>query len=418
MNWQPVTVPLSSLTPWERNPKRISKSHARRLLELWERLGQFQTVAIGPAGEVYDGHQRLSVLKAAFGGAYEVKALRAERALSEDERAELVISAHSGTVGTWDWDALAGWDAGQLQGWGFDAETLGNWRADVGALDAMLAAEREAPEDVGPQIDRAEELRVKWGVESGQVWALGEHRVVCGDCTDRGVVERVMGGERAEMVWTDPPYGVNYDGGQNEQKREKLEGDTSGALYGACMTATLPHCLKSAAWYVWFAGTVGKPVYDAVTKAGYTVRAMIVWNKTDAHYGNFMAQYMQKHEPCLYCVKDAPPWNGATNEVTVWDVKQPSKNEYHPTEKPIELAERAISNSSDRGALVADWFLGSGTTLIACERLGRRCRGIEISPAYVAVTLQRWADLTGKTPDLLQGDAPALQPTEIAHASQ
>jgi len=141
MNWQPVTVPLSSLTPWERNPKRISKSHARRLLELWERLGQFQTVAIGPSGEVYDGHQRLSVLKAAYGGAYEVKALQAERALSEDERAELVISAHSGTVGTWDWDALAGWDAGQLQGWGFDAETLGDWRAGVSALDAMLAAD-------------------------------------------------------------------------------------------------------------------------------------------------------------------------------------------------------------------------------------------------------------------------------------
>ena len=141
MNWQPVTVPLSSLTPWERNPKRISKAHARRLLDLWERLGQFQTIAIGPSGEVYDGHQRLSVLKAAYGAQYEVKALQSDRALTEDERAELTISAHSGTTGTWDWDALSGWDAGQLQGWGFDGEALADWRAGVAALDAMLAAD-------------------------------------------------------------------------------------------------------------------------------------------------------------------------------------------------------------------------------------------------------------------------------------
>ena len=143
MNWQPVTVPLSSLTPWERNPKRISKAHARRLLDLWERLGQFQTIAIGPGGEVYDGHQRLSVLKTAYGADYEVKALQSDRPLTEDERAELTISAHSGTTGAWDWDALSGWDAGQLQEWGFDGEALADWRAGVAALDAMLGSEDE-----------------------------------------------------------------------------------------------------------------------------------------------------------------------------------------------------------------------------------------------------------------------------------
>ena len=172
MNWQPVTIALAALTPWERNPKRISRSHAKRLLDLWDKLGQFQTIAIGPGGEVYDGHQRLSVLLAAYGKDYQVQALQAPRALTEEERQELTIAAHVGTVGQFDWDALAGWDAGALQGWGLDGETLGNWRADVGALDAMLAAEKEAPEDVGPQIDRAEELRQKWGVEPGQLWQL------------------------------------------------------------------------------------------------------------------------------------------------------------------------------------------------------------------------------------------------------
>ena len=143
MNWQPVTVPLSSLTPWERNPKRISKAHARRLLDLWGRLGQFQTIAIGPGGEVYDGHQRLSVLKTAYGADYEVKALQSDRPLTEDERAELTISAHSGTVGTWDWDALSGWDAGQLQGWGFDGEAQQGLKADLAAINAMMESEKE-----------------------------------------------------------------------------------------------------------------------------------------------------------------------------------------------------------------------------------------------------------------------------------
>ncbi len=156
--WQPVTVALASLTPWERNPKRISKAHASRLLDLWQRLGQFQTIAIGPAGQVYDGHQRLSVLNAKHGASYEVQALQSSRALTEQEREELTIAAHSGTTGTWDWDALSGWDADNLQQWGFDGETLQNWQADIGALRTMLASENgiELPDpqpQQEPQLD-------------------------------------------------------------------------------------------------------------------------------------------------------------------------------------------------------------------------------------------------------------------------
>ena len=127
-----------------------------------------------------------------------------------------------------------------------------------------------------------------------------------------------------------------------------------------------------------------------------------------------MAQYMQKHEPCLYCVKGAPVWHGATNEVTVWDVKQPTRNEFHPTEKPVELAEKAIRNSSDAGAIVADWFLGSGTTIIACENLGRRCRAVEIEPGYVAVALERWATMTGQTPVLVDVMNGSNEPDKVS----
>lgn len=140
--WTPATIALSKLKPWERNPKRISKAHAARLLDLWERLGQFQTIAIGPDGEVYDGHQRLSVLKAKHGGSYQVQVLQASRPLTEAEREELTIAAHSGTTGSWDWDALAGWDVGNLTAWGLD-ELLAKrhlWPHQV-AIVKMLAEE-------------------------------------------------------------------------------------------------------------------------------------------------------------------------------------------------------------------------------------------------------------------------------------
>ena len=137
ITWQPVTVALADLTPWERNPKRISKTHAKRLLELWKEIGQFQTIAIGPNGEVYDGHQRLSVLKAAHGKSYEVIALQSSQALTEKQRERLTIEAHTGTTGQFDWDALAGWDAGDLQAWGFDQDLLSEWRNGMAALIEM-----------------------------------------------------------------------------------------------------------------------------------------------------------------------------------------------------------------------------------------------------------------------------------------
>lgn len=155
VTWTPTTIALRALTPWERNPKRISKAHAARLLDLWEELGQFQTIAIGPAGEVYDGHQRLSVLLAAHGGKYEVTALQASRALTEKERERVTIAAHVGTVGQFNWEDLSGWDAGDLQSWGFDTETLTNWQTDIGALRTMI----ETTPDFQP-VDESEQPRL------------------------------------------------------------------------------------------------------------------------------------------------------------------------------------------------------------------------------------------------------------------
>lgn len=151
ITWEYITVTLDKLVPWDRNPKTISRDHARRLLDLWKRLGQFQTIAIGPAGEVYDGHQRLSVLKAAHGPRFEVQALQSDRALTEKEREELTVAAHVGTTGQFSWDELSGWDAGDLQTWGFDAELLQDWNTGAAALATMLGHEIELPDGMPQQ---------------------------------------------------------------------------------------------------------------------------------------------------------------------------------------------------------------------------------------------------------------------------
>lgn len=199
ITWTPVTVKLGALVPWERNPKRMSKAAAERLLANWQDLGQWQTLAIGPHGEVYDGHQRLSALLRVYGKDYAVQALQASRALTDDERARLVIEGSASAVGSFDWDALSGWDAGALQGFGFDGDLLAAWNDQAANLRELLESEKpEPPADPGPQLDRAEELREKWGVETGQLWRLGEHRLICGIVYQAA---RLMLYKTANMIW-------------------------------------------------------------------------------------------------------------------------------------------------------------------------------------------------------------------------
>ena len=280
-----------------------------------------------------------------------------------------------------------------------------------GELDALLEGMNDvdggAGADTEPQTDKADELRQKWGVELSQLWALGEHRIICGDCTDPATVARVMGGEKAQMMFTDPPYGVDYSGGIQFRKdgtaqtnnRERLEGDADPALYGRFLPVVLPHV--DGPCYMWFAGSVGKPVYDAVLGNKCEIHALIIWHKINATYAAMNAQYKQRHEPCLYFKpkKSTLRWCGPTDECTIWEIKRDGQNEFHPTQKPVELAERAMGNHD--ADLIVDFFLGSGSTLIAAQNKKRRCYGTELNAGYVAVILQRFLDHTGIQPVLI-----------------
>ena len=237
----------------------------------------------------------------------------------------------------------------------------------------------------------------------GDVWLLRKHRVMCGDSTAITDVERLLAGALADMVFTDPPYGVAYEGGHNDKKRtqiknDALEGEDLTSLFYDALTTATAVTADHAAFYVWFASGKSVETFAAFAQLPLKLRAVIQWYKVRSGLGAFMSQYIPNCEPCIYAYKAgcSPQWHGPTDEKTVWELQKESRNDYHPTQKPVELPERAINNSSKKGQLVLDLFGGSGSTLIACEKTGRQARLMELDPRYCDVIVKRWQQFTGK----------------------
>jgi site-specific DNA-methyltransferase (adenine-specific) len=190
------------------------------------------------------------------------------------------------------------------------------------------------------------------------------------------------------LVLTDPPYGVDYDGGTTI--REKLEGDKTPSLYAQTLPLIRKIAKDDAAFYIFYADG-DAAVLAAVLAAGLVVRNNLIWNKHMAQFGALSAQYKQKHEPFLYChIKGkSPKWRGATNEVTVWDIRRESTNFFHPTQKPVGLFRKCIENNTEPNDIILDPFMGSGTALVAAKQLGRKAIGIEIEERYCEIAAQR-----------------------------
>jgi DNA modification methylase len=285
-------------------------------------------------------------------------------------------------------------------------EVTGYGAADLDALIDELAGTADPAELLTDPDEVPEEVETR--CKAGDLWILGRHRLLCGDSTKADDVARLMNGDVAEMMFTDPPYGVNYEGGHFhsgdvniKRKREKLADDDSTAIY----TDFLPVALSAVdgPCYMWFAGSKARDIYNAVYDNGCEVHTLIIWNKTNATYAAMNAQYKPRHEPCLYFKPKGSTlrWCGSTTEATVWDQARDGINEFHPTQKPIALASKAIGNHDAKTVL--EMFGGSGSTLIACEQLGRKCYAMEISPKYCDVIIQRWENATGQKAVLDEG---------------
>ena len=393
ITWQLKTYKLADLTDYFKNPRHITETEFKQLKKSLDTFGLIDKPIINAdaANTIIGGHQRKHVLEA--NGETECECWVPDRELTEREVEELNIRLNKNT-GSWDFDLLANeFELDDLLDWGFDKKDL----------DIDLWA-GEPPDDVEPQIDKAEELREKWGVKLGDLWQLGEHRLICGDCTYPETVSRLLDGKLADMILTDPPYALfGNSTGVSGITDDKMTAPFFREIFKRAKEFTKPfaHIYVCCDWHSAFA------LRQAGVDIGLSEKNLIVWDKGDGGVG---AMYQQCYE-LIWFFTNSPKSstlgghiagertvNGIPN---IWRVGRESSKREHGAQKPVELFSIPVLHGVDELEIVMDLFLGSGTTLIACERLGRKCRAVEISPAYVAVAIQRWVDVTNGTPELV-----------------
>jgi DNA modification methylase len=379
-----TNLPLEKLIAYAGNPRR--NDHAvEAVAAAIKRFGFRVPVLAKSDGTLIDGHLRIKAAKRL--GMTEVPVALCDD-LSEAEIKALRISINRmAELAEWDEELLMA----ELEGLAAEGITMDDVGFDLDALEALGASvepEGNPEADAEPQIDKAEELRAKWGVEPGQLWELGDHRLLCGDSTKKEDVDRVMDGEKASALLSDPPYGIGYeyrehDDSSNEANAELVEKAFSGGPGCKIWTPGLPNLARDIVRF-------GKA-------------KVIVWFKKFAAAGNGIGG-ASVWEPVLIVGK--PPAQNLKSDVIECmtdraEVASTSLRELHSCPKPVSLYAQLLNSLTSARQIIYEPFSGSGTTIIACEQLGRKCRAIEISPAYVAVALQRWADATGKTPRLV-----------------
>ena len=377
------TVKLSEVKSNPNNPRIIKDDKFSKLvksIQEFPKMLEIRPIVVNSDMVVLGGNMRLKACKEA--GLKEVPIIFADD-LTEDEQKEFIIKDNVG-FGEWDWDMIANeWDEVQLQEWGLDIPDFG------------IKEEPAAEED---DYEMPDELQTD--IVLGDLFQIGEHRLLCGDSTCSDTVAKLMNREKADMVFTDPPYGVSYEGGHNKKKRKGIENDTlegqdlTDLFYESLMNADL-FSKDYSAFYIWYANGKAVETFASFSRLNLSVRAVLCWYKVKSGLGAFMSQYIPNYEPCIYAFKNgkSPQWFGASDEKSVWELKKESKNEYHPTQKPIELPTRAITNSSKLKDIIYDCFLGSGSTMVASHQLNRKCYGMELDPKYCQVIVDRMKKL-------------------------
>jgi DNA modification methylase len=386
---------VTELIPYVKNSRTHSDEQVAQIAASIKEFGWTNPILVDGSNGIIAGHGRLMAARKL--GHKEVPTIELADLTETQKKAYIIADNRLALNAGWDNELLT-IELNDLLADGFALELLG---FDPKELDALLEPEMvEGLTDDDAVPDVPDEPTTKLG----DIYKLGNHRLMCGDSTSIDAVDKLMDGQKADMVFTDPPYGVDYDGGHaTDKRRTKLENDDKTLMYAGALPIAYMASKDGAALYLWFADRFAKDVLIALDECNFQVRTWIIWNKNLAQFGAIGAQYKTKHEPCIYAFKKgkAPFWNGPNNEVTVWDVKRHSKNQFHPTQKPVELPVRAMENSSKGGDTVLDLFGGSGSTLIACEKINRHARLMELDPKYCDVIVKRWEDFTGKKAVLL-----------------
>lgn len=385
--------PIAALLPYVRNARTHSDAQVAQIAASMVEFGWTNPILVDGDNGVIAGHGRL--LAARQLGHSTVPVIELAHLTPNQKRAYILADNKLAENAGWDEELLrleladlklADYDLGLI---GFDPDELDDILSPAGD-QAGLTDDDAVPELAEDPVS-----------QRGEVWRLGEHRLLCGDSTDPGDLDVLMGIELADMAFTDPPYNVNYANTAKDKLRgthRPIMNDNQGEGFAGFLTAACTNLLNYTKGGVYIAMSSSEldTLQLAFRSAGGKWSTFIIWAKNTFTLGR--ADYQRQYEPILYGWREGSDhfWCGARDQGDVWFVNKPTKNDLHPTMKPVELVERAILNSSKTRDIVLDLFGGSGTTLIAAEKTNRRARLIELDPKYVDVIIKRWQAYSGK----------------------
>ena len=372
-------VSIGQVKPNENNPRIIKDYKFKKLVKSiqdFPQMLQLRPIVVNEDNVVLGGNMRLKACKEA--GLKEVYIIQAKD-LTEEQQKEFIVKDNVG-FGEWDWDILANeWDVAQLEDWGLDGFPF---------EEEVL----EAKED-----DYTEPDKMQVDVVLGDLIEIGEHRLLCGDSTDSDQVAKLMNGQKADMVFTDPPYGVSASGGRSQTvERNNIKKIENDNLRGNELKQFISDALsimpikESGSFYVCYDHKTQVEFISAIKENNWNFKRTLIWNKNVFGLSGKKG-YRPKYELIAFgCIGEDYKWFGNNAQADVIDVARPKEREgNHPTPKPIELIEIALKNSSEFGNLITDSFLGSGSTMVAAHQLGRKCYGMELDPKYCQVIIDR-----------------------------
>lgn len=390
-------IDIGRVIPYARNPRRNEQAIAKVAASIKE-YGFRQPIVVDEEMVIIAGHTRLQAAQQL--GLTKVPVHTATGLTATQVKAYRLADNRTAQEAEWD-DELLGLELGELAEQGFDLDLTG---FDGDELEKLLAEIDEGGLTDDDDVPEAPETPVS---KPGDVWVLGNHRVICGDSTDTAVLDTLLDGQLVDMVFTDPPYNVNYGDTAKDKIRakggakagRKIMNDNLGNEFEAFLTDACANMLRvtKGALYICMSSSELDTLQSAFRASGGKWSTFIIWAKNTFTLGR--SDYQRQYEPILYGWKEGNDhyWCGARDQGDVWFFNKPQKNDLHPTMKPVELVCQAVKNSSKSKDIVLDSFGGSGSTLIACEKLGRYARLIELDPIYCDVIVKRWEEFTGKS---------------------
>lgn len=388
LKWETKKVKVKDLIELDINPRKISDAKKQKLIESLEKFNLAEIPAVNTDMQIIGGNQRVSALMMVGRGEEEIDVRVPNRKLTKKEVKEYAIVSNT-HAGEFDFEILEEWfvEDVNIEEIGFEIPGWDDWQTQLDK--ELVGGVKDDDFDVpvgGSETDIVE----------GDIFEIGQHRLLCGSSTQADTWQRLMGQELADLVITDPPYNVDYTG--KTKKALKIKGDktSDGDFYQFLYdfyTALGSYTKAGGAWYVWHADSEGANFRRAMADGGIAVKQCLIWVKNTMVMGR--QDYHWKHEPCLYGWKEgaAHGWYNDRKQTTVLNFERPQRNAEHPTMKPIPLIAYQMGNSSKAGDIVADGFGGSGTTMVAAQQTDRRCRMMELDPRYCQVIVDRMRKL-------------------------